>query len=177
MQSHITAMHGQMFFSALYCNLVDQIRLSHCSRVWRTGTGNSRYREFLIFLVVPEPVSEKIGTGKKYRYRYRNYLVPEKKYQYRYRLKFWVPSHTATLAMSRTHFNVYLCLNKEHWTGTYEILGSDSMIIILSVPSLMWLSFWPPTNKNRNTLVPVCHGSINHWQSVFIKALQMLRTA
>ena len=37
-----------------------------------------RYREFLIYLVVPEPVSEKIGTGKKYRNRYRKNLVPEK---------------------------------------------------------------------------------------------------
>ena len=34
-----------------------------------TGTGN-----FLFFLVV----SEKFGTGKKYRYRYQKYLVPEK---------------------------------------------------------------------------------------------------
>ena len=34
------------------------------TRVWRTGTGNSRYREFSIFLVVSEPVSEQIGTGK-----------------------------------------------------------------------------------------------------------------
>ena len=41
------------------------------SRVWRTGTGNSRYREFLIFLVVSEPVSGKIGTGKKSRNWYR----------------------------------------------------------------------------------------------------------
>ena len=32
------------------------------------------YREFFIFLVV----SEKFGTGKKYRYRYQKYLVPEK---------------------------------------------------------------------------------------------------
>ena len=48
------------------------------SRVWRTGTGNSRYREFSFFLVVSEPVSEKFGTGKKYRYRYRKNLVPEK---------------------------------------------------------------------------------------------------
>ena len=36
-------------------------------RVWRTGTENSRYREFLIFLVV----WEQIGTGKKSRNRYR----------------------------------------------------------------------------------------------------------
>ena len=43
-------------------------------RVRRTGTGNSRYREFFIFLVVSEPVSEKFGTGKKY----RKNLVPEK---------------------------------------------------------------------------------------------------
>ena len=43
-------------------------------RVRRTGTGNSRYREFLIFLVV----SEKIGTGKKSRNRYWKNLVPEK---------------------------------------------------------------------------------------------------
>ena len=34
-----------------------------------TGTGN-----FSFFLVV----SEKFGTGKKYRYRYQKYLVPEK---------------------------------------------------------------------------------------------------
>ena len=47
-------------------------------RVWRTGTGNSRYREFFIILVVSEPVSEKIGTGKKSRNRYRKNLIPEK---------------------------------------------------------------------------------------------------
>ena len=47
-------------------------------RVWRTGTGNSRYREFSIFLVVSEPVSEQIGTGKKSRNRYRSNLVPIK---------------------------------------------------------------------------------------------------
>ena len=34
-------------------------------RVRRTGTGNSRYQEFFIFLVVSEPVSKKIGTGQK----------------------------------------------------------------------------------------------------------------
>ena len=33
---------------------------------------------FFIFLVVSEPVSEQIGTGKKYRNRYRKNLVPEK---------------------------------------------------------------------------------------------------
>ena len=51
-----------------------------------------RYREFFIFVggigtgigknwyrkKVSEPVSEKFGTGKKYRYRYRKYLVSEK---------------------------------------------------------------------------------------------------
>ena len=43
-----------------------------------------RYREFPVpgifafFLVVSEPVSEKICTGKKYRNRYRKNLVPEK---------------------------------------------------------------------------------------------------
>ena len=37
-----------------------------------------RYREFVIFLVVSEPVSEKIGSGKKSRNRYGKYLVPEK---------------------------------------------------------------------------------------------------
>ena len=37
-----------------------------------------RYREFSIFLVVSEPVSEQIGTGKKSRNRYRKNLVPEK---------------------------------------------------------------------------------------------------
>ena len=37
-----------------------------------------RYREFFIFLVVSEPVSEKIGTAKKSRNRYRKNLVPEK---------------------------------------------------------------------------------------------------
>ena len=49
-----------------------------------------RYRDFFIFLVVSEPVSEEIGTGKslgsgigkfgsgkKSRNRYRKYLVPE----------------------------------------------------------------------------------------------------
>ena len=44
------------------------------NRVWRTGTGNSRYREFFMFLVV----SEKNGTAKKYQNRYRKNLVPEK---------------------------------------------------------------------------------------------------
>ena len=48
----------------------------HWNRVWRTGTGNSRYREFFIFLVVSEPVSEKIVTGKKSLNRYRKNLVP-----------------------------------------------------------------------------------------------------
>ena len=38
-----------------------------------TGTGN-----FSFFLVVSEPVSEKFGTGKKSRNRYRKNLVPEK---------------------------------------------------------------------------------------------------
>ena len=37
-----------------------------------------RYREFFIFLLVSEPVSEQIGTGKKCRNRYRKNLVPEK---------------------------------------------------------------------------------------------------
>ena len=47
-------------------------------RVRRTGTGNSRYQVFFIFFVVSEPVSKKIGTGKKSRNRYRKNLVPEK---------------------------------------------------------------------------------------------------
>ena len=34
-----------------------------------------RYRESYIFLVVSEPVSDQIGTGKKSRYRYRKNLV------------------------------------------------------------------------------------------------------
>ena len=38
-----------------------------------TGTGN-----FSFFLVVSEPVSEKFGTGKKSRNRYRSNLVSEK---------------------------------------------------------------------------------------------------
>ena len=50
------------------------------------GTGNSRYREFFIFLVVSEPVSEKIGTGKKYRNRYRK-IWYRKKYRNWYRKK------------------------------------------------------------------------------------------
>ena len=37
-----------------------------------------RYQEFLIFLVVYEPVSEKIGTVKKSRNQYRKNLVPER---------------------------------------------------------------------------------------------------
>ena len=72
-------------------------------------------------LKVSEPVSCILGTGKKYRYRYRQNLVPEKsigigivkiwyrkkvsvsvskisgtgkKYRYRYRSKLWVPSHS-----------------------------------------------------------------------------------
>ena len=44
----------------------------------REKMNNSWYREFSFFLVVSEPVSEKFGTGKKYRYRYRKNLVPEK---------------------------------------------------------------------------------------------------
>ena len=51
--------------------------------VRRSQSVTYRYREFpvpeiFIFLVVSEPVSEKFGTGKKYRYRYRKNLVPEK---------------------------------------------------------------------------------------------------
>ncbi len=38
-----------------------------------TGIGKIWYRK-----KVSEPVSENFGTGKKYRYRYRKYLVPEK---------------------------------------------------------------------------------------------------
>ena len=75
-------------------------------------------------LKVSEPVSCILGTGKKYRYRYRQNLVPEKsigigivkiwyrkkvsvsvskisgtgkKYRYRYRSKLWVPSHSGPL--------------------------------------------------------------------------------
>ena len=74
-------------------------------------------------LKVSEPVSCILGTGKKYRYRYRQNLVPEKsigigivkiwyrkkvsvsvskisgtgkKYRYRYRSKLWVPSHSVS---------------------------------------------------------------------------------
>ena len=67
-----------------------------------TGIGTNWYRK-----KVSEPVSEKFGTGKKSRNRYRKKLVPKKvpvsvtkifgtvkKYRYRYGLKFWVPSHT-----------------------------------------------------------------------------------
>ena len=79
------------------------------NRVWHTGTGDSRYREFFIFIDVSEPVSEKIGTGKKSRNRYRKKFGTgkstgigieniwyRKKYRYRYRSTFWVPSHTAS---------------------------------------------------------------------------------
>ena len=38
-----------------------------------TGIGKNWYRK-----KVSEPVSEKFGTGKKYRNRYRKNLVPEK---------------------------------------------------------------------------------------------------
>merc|ERR1719266_2568262 len=75
-------------------------------------------------LKVSEPVSCILGTGKKYWYRYRQNLVPEKsigisivkiwyrkkvsvsvskisgtgkKYRYRYRSKLWVPSHSGPL--------------------------------------------------------------------------------
>ena len=41
-----------------------------------TGIGKNLYRKKVL-----EPISVKIGTGKKYRYRYR--------------LKFWVPSYSA----------------------------------------------------------------------------------
>ena len=45
--------------------------------VYRTGTGTVP-GNCSFFLVVSEPVSEKIGTGKKSRNRYRKNLVPEK---------------------------------------------------------------------------------------------------
>ena len=73
---------------------------------------------FLFFQVVSEPVSEKFGTGKKSRNRYRKKMVPKKvpvlvskifstgkKYRYRYRLKFWVPSHTEMYSV-HPEFNV-----------------------------------------------------------------------
>ena len=64
-----------------------------------------RYREFFIFLVVSEPVSKKVGIGKKSLNQYRKDLVPKKVpvlvskifstgKKYRYRPTFWVPSHT-----------------------------------------------------------------------------------
>ena len=80
------------------------------SRVWRTGIGNfpffwwyrNQYRNKLVpekslgtgigqiwyREKVSEPVSEKFGTGKKYRNGYRKVLIPElifNGYRYRYR--------------------------------------------------------------------------------------------
>ena len=46
----------------------------HISGGIGTGIGKFWYRK-----KVSEPVSEKIWYQKKYRYRYRKYLVPEKK--------------------------------------------------------------------------------------------------
>ena len=67
------------------------------------------------FLVVSEPVSEKIGIGKKSRNRYRSNLVSEKslgtgigknwyrkKYRYRYR-KYLVPEKSIGIGMVQ-HF-------------------------------------------------------------------------
>jgi len=69
-----------------------------------TGIGKIWYRK-----KVSEPVSVKFGTGKSLGTGIGKNLVPEKvpvsvskifgtgkKYRYRYRLKFWVPSHTAS---------------------------------------------------------------------------------
>ena len=63
--------HDTIYFSCKFGH-----QMAPFARVRHTDTGNSRYREFFIFLVVSEPVSEKIGTGKKSRYRYRKNLVP-----------------------------------------------------------------------------------------------------
>ena len=71
----------------------------------------NRYRKNLVPKKLSEPVSVKFSTGKKSRNRYRKNLVPKKVpvsvskvfgtgKKYRYRLTFWVPSHTATLAIN-----------------------------------------------------------------------------
>ena len=84
-----------------------------------------RYREFFLFLVVSKPVSGKFGTGKslgtgigkiwyqkkspnryqtnlvpkKYRYRYRKYVAPEK-VLISVSFNIFLPSHTALLGTS-----------------------------------------------------------------------------
>ena len=89
-------------------------------------------------LKVSEPVSCILGTGKKYRYRYRQNLVPEKsigigivkiwyrkkvsvsvskisgtgkKYRYRYRSKLWVPSHSGDYEHCVLNITTFLCNN------------------------------------------------------------------
>ena len=110
-----------------------------------------RYQEFQVsgichFLVVSEPVLEKIGTGKKSRNRYRSNLVSEKslgtgigkiwyrkkvpvsvskifstgkKYRYRYRPTFWLPSHTAVkCGHTHTKYEIYtLCMHADIYTA------------------------------------------------------------
>ena len=76
---------------------------------------SDRYREIFLFLVVSEPVSEKFGTRKKSRNRYRSNLVSEKclgtgiekiwyrkKYRYRYR-KYLVPEKSIGIGIVQ-HF-------------------------------------------------------------------------
>ena len=72
------------------------------------GPGN-----FAPFWMVPVP--EKIGHGKKYRYRYRKNLVPEKfspgkKYRYRYRKNLVpVPKNSRELPVI-VYFNIFMYL-------------------------------------------------------------------
>ena len=95
-----------------------------------TGIGKYWYRK-----KVSEPVSEKFGTGKKSRNRYRKNLVPEKvpvsvskifgtgkKYRYRYRSTFWVPSHTGTNVLTLMQNTL-----KANETSL-EVLGSHQRI-------------------------------------------------
>ena len=60
------------YFVMIFCFLLDFVSATSRQSV------TYRYREFFIFLVVSEPVSEKNGTGEKSRNRYRKNLVPEK---------------------------------------------------------------------------------------------------
>ena len=104
-------------------------------RVWRTGTGNSRYREFFIFLLVSE--SEQIGTGKKSRNRYRKNLVPEKSFG----TGIWPQAPTAILAKGPWPLAVQTCTRCPGAEGpqTPNIKnacenGYDGMVVVVADP-------------------------------------------
>ena len=115
-----------------------------------TGIGN-----FSFFLVVSEPVSEKIwhrkkvsepvsvkfGIAKKSWNRYRKDLVPKKvpasvskifgtRKKYRYRLTFWVPSHTARYSATLHSSTVEAIINCDFSfskVGSSEACKYDSL--------------------------------------------------